>query len=153
MKFARTICTLTIANLAIIATMFALAVTSCRPAHAAAPAADKYITAYDRWAASDKPLVLVYTQPGCAPCVVAEREYFAELSRTAIVVKLDLVADRWLIEKRKLPAVSGTPALVCYPPRAPYHKQWHPYWFDPYHPQPWPRLFVGLPGFRLFLGR
>jgi len=153
MKFARTTFAFVLLDLVLIGLMLALALGSCSHARAATPTADKYTAAFDRWATADKPLVIFYTQPGCGPCVVAERAYLAELNNTAIVVKLDLVADRWLIEKHKLPAVKQTPTLVCYPPRAPYHHNWHPHWYDPRYPGPWPRLFIGLPGFKLFLGR
>ena len=149
MKFARSILALTLANLALIGVMFALAVASCSKCHAS----DKYAEAFAQWQTSDKPLVLWYGAEWCGPCKTAHQQYEAAIASGAIVVKLDVDRDRALIAKHELPAVSTIPALVCYPPRAPYRQHWHPHWFDPYHPQPWPRLFLGLPGFRLFLGR
>ena len=152
MKFARSILALLLANLAIIGVMLALAVASCHPAHAASPTLDKYATAFQQWQTSDKPLILWYGAEWCGPCKTAHQQYEAAIASGAIVVKLDIDRDKALIALHALPTVSKIPALVCYPPRAPYYHHYHPGWLDPRRPT-WPRLFVGLPGFRLFLGR
>ena len=90
MKFARSILALTLANLALIGVMFALAVASCSKCHAS----DKYAEAFAQWQTSDKPLVLWYGAEWCGPCKTAHQQYEAAIASGAIVVKLDVDRDR-----------------------------------------------------------
>jgi len=146
-KYSRTITVLSLAIFTIVLMMFALAVSSCH----AGESLDKYAIAHQQWQSSDKPLVVWYTADWCGPCKLAHAQYESAIASGAIVVKLDVDRDRVLIAHHKLPMPANIPALAVWPPRSPHHKQWHPLWLKPL--EAWPRLFIGLPGFRLFLGR
>ena len=133
---------------AVFCVLLGLALVGC--ASSAQPT-DKYEAAYAQWKHSDRPLVLWYGAEWCGPCRTAHAQYEAEIRSGAIVVTLDIDKDAALIASHHLPTPARIPGLAVYQPAHLDAKRWHPGWY--HGPQAFPHLFVGLPGFGLYLGR
>ena len=116
---------------------------------AVAATSDSYAVAYAEWSKGDKPLLVAYSASWCGPCQQMRSECLPALAAKYTVVHLDIDRDKVLIERYGLPKPASIPCCYVYPP---HHRAWRPLWHDQGKPKgPW--FFLGLPGFRLLLGK
>ena len=103
---------------------------------------DAFTAAWYAAARTDKPLIVVVSQPGCLPCEELKLRYAAALRERGVVLFLDAVADRDILARHHI-GVTCTPTVIHYDATC------HRYW-GVRRP---PYVMIGLGGVLRWLGR